>query len=147
MSAAMFGIPACLTFGMDIVIAMRRVDKFLRSEELDLEFIKERKTDKDGNDDGDNDYIIKFDNVDFFWRKPVPPINPKASKEKKSKGKNNDKKSKKTSNKSLLKEPLINIDGDQEKLIRNTIGQCSEKHNDKQNSSSLDDGSEDKGKM
>ena len=61
-ASAMSGIPYCLTFGADIMIALRRIDTFLRSDELDLAFIKDR-SDTDKNEDVD--CIINFKNVEL----------------------------------------------------------------------------------
>lgn len=67
------------------MIALSRIDSFLKSDELDLSFINERS----GADRGE-DWVIRFVNVDFFWRqkksadelKPVAVMPPKDSKKK-----------------------------------------------------------------
>lgn len=90
---------------------MSRIDNFLKSDELDLSFIKER-----SGTEGGEDWVIRFVNVDFFWRqkksadelKPVAVMPPKGSKKKTQ--------SVSAGGKDPLAEPLLeSLDYDQDK--------------------------------
>lgn len=119
MSNAVGNIPVCLTLYFDIIMSLVRIDKFLKSEELDLGYIEEgNKLEEDSKRP-----CLKFDNVDFYWRKPyVPPkpaVKPDPKASKKNNKKNDKKKTQTNANGSKdLSEALLDKDTKEESITK-----------------------------
>jgi len=76
----MFGIPYVAQFSSDTIISLKRIDKFLRAEEVDLEYIKVLPAQL-----GDSNQALSFENIDFYWKKPVDKEEEEKDKEEKDK--------------------------------------------------------------
>jgi len=78
----MFGIPYVAQFSSDTIISLKRIDKFLRAEEVDLEYIKVLPAQL-----GDSNQALSFENIDFYWKKPVDKKEEEKDKEEKEQNK------------------------------------------------------------
>jgi ABC-type multidrug transport system fused ATPase/permease subunit len=60
-----------ISFGIEVLVAFGRIDKFLNSEELDLGYIQEIPIWVKDATHGDPDAVIDCKYIDFHWQKPL----------------------------------------------------------------------------
>ena len=154
LSFGMFGLPYAINYSTDLYISLKRIDKFLRSEEIDTDYIKNIPI--DSFNESRDEYVVNFQNIDFFWNKKSEGdcIKENDDKKKNKNGKNLKKtkdsflitKDKSSRKESEIQEPLIEqqaIDNDYVRLDEtitqeNLFENISTTYDEKQNTATIE---------